>query len=139
MKQKQKSEQNQQSQSEQIPLAEWVVGLLGFLLVAATIIFLLYEGVQDEGKPPHLSISIRAIEAVDDHYLVRFRVQNNGDLTAAAVTIEGALKQGEETIEASDTSLTYVPAQSYREGGLFFTENPADFELELRPVGYEKP
>ena len=72
-------------------------------------------------------------------YLVKFRVKNTGDQTAASLTVEGELKNGAEIVETSAATLTYAPSHSEREGGLFFSKNPNQYQLEIRSKGYEKP
>ena len=72
-------------------------------------------------------------------YLVKFRAVNNGGSTVEGLTIEGTLRNGSETVETSDTVLEWVPAHSEREGGLFFTSDPRQHQLQLRAKGYENP
>jgi len=36
-------------------------------------------------------------------------------------------------------TLAYAPAHSIRRGGLFFTKNPQQFDLQIRVPGYEEP
>jgi uncharacterized protein (TIGR02588 family) len=41
--------------------------------------------------------------------------------------------------EVSSVILDYIPGQSAREGGLFFTQDPRSGNLVLRASGYAKP
>jgi uncharacterized protein (TIGR02588 family) len=71
--------------------------------------------------------------------LVEFRALNEGGRTAAGLTIEGELRNGTKVVESSDTTLEYLPSHSERSGGLFFTADPREYQLELRAKGYETP
>lgn len=121
------------------PIWEWVFAAIGACLVIAAVSTFLYRAASREEGPVHFSISTGAISAHDGNYAVPFRVKNLGSETAAALTIEGTLKKGEETVETSSVSIAYVPANSERQGVLIFRENPAEHELQVRPMGYEKP
>ena len=60
-------------------------------------------------------------------------------VAAAGLTIEGELKNGEKSEETSDVTMTYIPSQSTRRGGLIFTKNPNEYQLQIRAKGYEQP
>ena len=121
------------------PLSEWVVAILGMLLVAGSIGYLVYDAAAGDTSPPDIMVHADSIQPVTGGYLVRIRAVNRGGATAAAVVVEGALKSADEEIEASEITFGYVPSHSERRGGLFFNEDPRGFELELRAKGYEEP
>jgi uncharacterized protein (TIGR02588 family) len=122
-----------------IPLMEWIAATLGFVIVATVISFLIYEAINNDAVPPILNVTITEIRELDDTYLVLFEVYNRGTMTAAAVSVEGQLLEGEQSIESRSSTLTYVPPKSVRRGGLYFSRNPGDFRLEVQATGYEEP
>lgn len=124
---------------EKSSLLEWIVAAVGILLVSGVIVFLIYRGATKGDMPPKIKIEIESVVKADENYLVNFRVINAGEITAAGLTIEGELKNGEKSEETSDVTLTYVPAQSERHGGLIFTKNPNEYKLQIRAKGYEQP
>jgi len=124
---------------KQTPVWEWIIAAVGLILVVAALGTTLYRAVTEESTPPILEISVEAIQPNANGYLVKFRVKNTGNQTAAGLTIEGELKRGEESAETSSATLAYTPANSQREGGLFFSKNPNEYKLEIRAKGYEKP
>ncbi len=134
-----KNKEENQGRQRKTPVWEWIIAAIGLILVVSAIGTTLYRAVTEESTPPILEISVDLIVPTANGYLAEFRVKNTGNQTAAALTIEGELKQGEESVETSTASLAYVPANSHREGGLFFTKNPNDFEFQIRVLGYEKP
>jgi uncharacterized protein (TIGR02588 family) len=127
------------SQGDDIPLIEWIVGIIGAVFVIGTIMFLVIETLNDAGNPPELLITVGTITPGQDGYHVDLIVRNNSDLSAQAVVIEGTLTRDGESVETSQVTFDYVAAQSETPGGLFFTENPAQLELEVRPLGYQLP
>jgi len=121
------------------PLWIWSIGLLGLVLVMGSIMFMLYEALTGDTSPPDVTVQLESIEPIGNEFLVRFRAMNEGGSTAAGLTIEGTLMNGTESIETSNTTIEYLPSHSEREGGLFFTLDPRQYELQLRATGYEEP
>jgi uncharacterized protein (TIGR02588 family) len=122
-----------------IPLLEWIVALVGLILVSGSIGFLVYQAITRNASPPDIILNISSITTISNGYLVKFQAINKGESTAKGLIVEGQLKDGNEEIETSETTLDYLPSHSKREGGLFFTKDPRQFELRLRALGYEQP
>jgi len=122
-----------------IPLLEWIVGGVGFLLIASVVAFLLYHAITGVDSPPDVNVSIVSIRQNRSGYIVRVKARNDGGSTAEGVVIQGELKKGSQVLERSHTTLDYAPPGSEKEFGLFFTRDPRQFELQIRPLGYENP
>jgi len=134
-----KESENQKS-SKATPFWEWVIAAVGFMLVVSTIGFTLYRAITEEKTPPQLTIKYDEPVSNGDGWLVKFRVTNGGNETAAAVTIEGELKTEDGSTETGTATLVYAPANSERGGGLYFTKNPQPpSALKIRVTGYEEP
>lgn len=125
--------------SQQASLWEWVVAALSTALVLGTIGFMLYEAITEPDTPPQLTVQVDTIISSPEGYTVVFRAHNRGQTTAAAVTIEGELRADTGSVEKSEVTISYVPAEASRKGGLFFSHNPAHYQLQLRPKGYDRP
>lgn len=121
------------------PVVEWIFATAGLILVVAAIGTTFYRALTETSSPPILEINVVKSVPTAHGYLIEFRVTNSSNQTAAGLTIEGTLKKGQEIEETSTTTLTYAPANSVRYGGLYFSKNPNDFELQMRALGYEKP
>ena len=134
-----KSKTEKEKPAKPTPLAEWVIAATGLILVLGAIGATFYRAVSRERTPPQFEITAEPPQRSGDGYLVRFSITNNGNETAAAVNIEGELKNGAETVETGSATLTYAPANSTRRGGLYFRKNPQDYKLDIRAVGYEEP
>jgi uncharacterized protein (TIGR02588 family) len=70
---------------------------------------------------------------------VPFEVRNIGGTAAAALEIEGELREGNRIVETSSTTIDYVPGHSTAEGGLFYSADPNRFTVDVRPLGYRVP
>ena len=134
-----KEEKNTQKKSQKTPFWEWLIAAVGLILVVGAIAVTLNRALNEVKTSPQLKVSFETPEPNGDGYLVKFLVENSGNQTAAAVTIEGELKNGDESIETGSATLTYAPANSKRRGGLYFSKNPQQFDLQIRATGYEEP
>jgi uncharacterized protein (TIGR02588 family) len=130
--------QNQQEENA-IPIWEWIVAGIGFMLVASVIGFLFYEAIAGSQLPPDVKLSVDSVVQTRNGYLAKITAINEGGMTAAGVVIEGELRRGTELVERSWTTIDYLPPRSEQRGGLFFTRDPRHFELQVRPSGYVEP
>lgn len=126
-------------QKRETPFLEWVFAVIGLILVVSVIGFLVYNVAVNEGKSAELNIEVEEIVQNNKGFLVKFVLENTGDETAADVTIEGKLKKGEESVETGDVTVDYVPSHSKKKGGMFFTENPHNFDLQIHAKGFNEP
>jgi uncharacterized protein (TIGR02588 family) len=118
---------------------EGVAAAVSALLVLWVVGYLLYDAVARPRTPPAITVQADTVLRSGGLWLVEFSARNGGHNTAATVKIEGELKEGEETVEASEAVLDYVPGESVRHGGLFFRADPRAYRLELRAHGYQAP
>jgi uncharacterized protein (TIGR02588 family) len=119
---------------------EWAVALVGVLVVLGAMGFLGYEAIVNKTGPPAVTVRADAVHATQGGYLVQIRASNQGGATAAKVLVQGVLTNASgDRAETSETLFDYVPAHSSRAGGLFFTQDPHQFQLQLRAQGYVEP
>jgi len=117
----------------------WIVAAAGFLLVAATVGFFLYQAFTDSGAPAEIVIETGEIVNNAGGYLVPIEVTNHGEEVAAGLLVEGVLLDGDTVVETSSVTFDYVPVGSLRHGGLIFREDPRAYELEVQARGYSLP
>ena len=134
-----RSGSQKQQENNAIPIWEWIVAAIGFMLVAGVIGFLLYEALGGNRMPPDVKLSVDSVVQTRNGYLVKITAVNQGGITAEGVDIEGELRRGTEAVERSRTTIDYLPPGSEKRAGLFFTRDPQQFELQVRPFGYEEP
>lgn len=125
--------------SENIPFLEWLAAAVGLILVVGTIGFMTYQALTAKDTPPSFKIGIERIDQVNAGFVVIFKVINEGEQTAAGVEIEGELRRGAESVETSSVTIDYAPSQSELKGGLFFRNDPREFQFEIRAKGYSEP
>jgi uncharacterized protein (TIGR02588 family) len=118
---------------------EWIIAVIGMAMLSVAFGFILYRAVTFESKPADLSVLIESVVRGEQGYRVDFLVKNSGTKTAAAVVIEGELSRGGQSVEKSNATLAYAPANSIRRGGIYFTHDPDQHELKIRAAGFEKP
>ncbi len=133
------SQQGDENEESEPTLSEWVVGIASTLLVLALAGFVVWDAYRATRSPPIVTLRVERILAVSGGYVVDVGVYNEGGSTAKALAIQGTLKRDTVTVETSTATLSYVPAETEREAGLFFTRDPRQYKLELRPMGYDRP
>jgi uncharacterized protein (TIGR02588 family) len=121
------------------PPIEWAVAALGAVLLAAALGYLAYFAVAYEEMPPQASVEAISVAPAGSGHLVRFRVTNRANGTAAQLQVKGELRKDGETVEEREATIDYLPPFSIREGGLFFLEDPGRYELVLSLGGYASP
>jgi uncharacterized protein (TIGR02588 family) len=109
------------------------------VLVVSTIGFMVYHAITGGDAPPQIEVEVVSIEQVESGFLVTFTATNQGDMTAADVIVEGELRDDAGSKETSSAMISYVPAGSSREGGLYFAKDPRQVQLEVRAKGFERP
>ncbi|MBW3629471.1 MAG: TIGR02588 family protein [Gemmatimonadetes bacterium] len=118
---------------------EWVAAAFSSLLVLGVIGTFVYEAMAGPPTPPNVRIEVERVGKVGDLYLVEFQALNSGRTTAAGLEVEGELKAGARSVETSGVTIDYLPGESSRRAGLFFSKDPSRFTLVIQPKGYDRP
>jgi uncharacterized protein (TIGR02588 family) len=139
-RQQQALDRRGEADHESTPPLEWLASGIGLALTLGMLGLIGWQAYQGTAAPPPMiTVAAERIVQSGSGFVVEIAVRNRSPATAAAVEIEGALKQGGQTVETSKAILDYVPGNSERRGGLFFLEDPRPYQLELRPLGYAEP
>jgi uncharacterized protein (TIGR02588 family) len=133
------TDERDSDEARPIPVTEWIVAALGFMLVAGTIGYLVWLATSRDESPPDVRVVADGVVALQDGWLVQFRAANAGGQAAAEVLIEGELAGPDGPIETSEATIDYLPPRSEREGGLIFSRDPRQHEMRLRAKGYVDP
>jgi uncharacterized protein (TIGR02588 family) len=116
------------------PLLEWIASALGLLLTLGVVAVIARDAFNNSaGMAPDVEVVVREQQQLGSRWLVRFDAHNRSPVTAAQVTIEGALPGG----PTSPATLDYIPGRSTRGGGLVFSTEPRG--VRLRPLGFQDP
>lgn len=114
--------------------------MLGGAITIAVLGFMLYEALTEPANPvPKLVVRVDTIVAYPSGYVAELRAINAGDATAARVQVQGELRADTGVIERSESTVDFVPARSWRRGGLVFQNDPRRHRLEVRVVGFDRP
>ncbi|MBA2492099.1 MAG: hypothetical protein H0V34_10510 [Gammaproteobacteria bacterium] len=127
------------SGKRKVPLLEWIVSLLGLVLVIGTSGLMIYYAFYQQGTPPRLRAAGEGVTSIGDRYLLEFTVYNDGGASAAMVNIAGGLKRDGKTIESASVTFDYVPAHSSASGGMLFARDPRSYQIRLGAKAYMEP
>lgn len=133
------SSQGHQQAAESIPVAEWIAAAIGLALVLGALWVLLSHGFSGVQKPPDVSLRVVEVQRTTGGWLVQFEARNGGDRTASELGVRGELVAADSVTETAETTLDFLPGGSTRNGGLFFTRDPASAQLRLTAMGYRDP
>lgn len=124
----------------QIPALEWIAATVGLAMTLGMFGVIGWGALKGNGeRPPAVEAVVERITPVAAGYVVEVALRNHSPSTAAAVEIEGELMNDGAAVETSNATVDYVPGESVRRAGLFFTEDPGRHELEVRAIGYAEP
>ena len=118
---------------------EWLVFVLGLILVAGVLGFLAISSLSMGNAPPDLKIHLSPAQAEGKYFRVPVKIKNNGDQTAEGVQIEVVFNEGKANEETATFEAAFLPRHSSREGAVIFKTDPRTGTLEARVLGYEKP
>jgi uncharacterized protein (TIGR02588 family) len=118
---------------------EAIAAAIGAALALATLGVIVWDGMTKGHAGARIVVEAEAVAQYEGGYVIEVLARNTGDETAAAVTVVGDLLRGEDVVETSEITFDYVASRSQRHGGMFFSQNPADFDVELRATGYADP
>lgn len=127
------------SESPEKPIrnqAEWFslgVSLVLLSAVGGTVVSL---WLHPSLKPAEFTVERGEVRAANGHYYLPVTVKNEGDATAAQVTVEGSLDVAPNE-EVATTTFDFVPARSDADGVLIFSQDPS--EATVRVMSYQQP
>jgi uncharacterized protein (TIGR02588 family) len=131
----------QEARAQNEPWWQWLIAAAGALLILGTAGYLVYRGFAVPEAPPHVTLHVRRIDVSGDGYVAVVEARNHGAKTAAGLKVQGALRRAGESLEQSEFVLDYLPPDSVREGGLFFSNDPRGdgVDLTIAASGYHEP
>ncbi|BCL36303.1 TIGR02588 family protein [Nostoc sp. MS1] len=121
-------------------LAEMVTFGIALFILAIIIGLVGYIWLNEDDKPPILSVSKRQIvREVDGQFYVPFEVMNNGGETAESVQIVAELEIAGKVIETAEQQIDFLSSSEKEEGAFIFTKNPRQGKLIVRVASYKSP
>lgn len=120
-------------------LLEWSFAAIGGLILVGMIGFMVVQAVGRNEGPAEVELTAGTVESTSKGYVLTFTARNVGSTTAAALKVKALLLDGDRVVEERETTIDYLPAQSERGGGFFFTNDPLRHRTELTSDGYADP
>lgn len=127
---------------EKIPrfLAEIVTFGIALFILAIIIGLVGYIWVNEDDKPPILSVSKRQIvREVNGQFYVPFEIVNDGGETAESVQVVAELEIGGKVVETAEQQIDFLSSSEKEEGAFIFTKNPRQGKLIVRVASYKSP
>ena len=124
---------------ESTPILEWVLGGIGVALIIRFIVFLAYEGLENDERPGAVTAAVTSVLQAGDRHIVTFDLRNAGSQTLSNVSVTARVFDGEKELERVETVIDYLPGRSHQEGGFYLQHDPRKFRIEIAPGGYQKP
>lgn len=118
---------------------EWTVFAVALTIVTACVAVLVAQMLRTKEMSPHLIATVGAVESVSSGFRVPVKVRNDGDETAAQVTVVVTLESAGKELERADLTLAFVPHRSERQGFVVFHRDPRCCSILARATGFEKP
>ncbi|TFV59575.1 TIGR02588 family protein [Geodermatophilus sp. DF01-2] len=118
---------------------EYLLGVVGGVLVVAVLAFLLYDALAARQGGPRLSVEVTAVTPAPEGFSVGYELRNEGGETAEQVEVSAELTRAGSPVEQAGATADYVAPGSRRQGALLFTEDPRSGELQVTVSGYVLP
>ena len=116
--------------------AEWFSLGISLTLLTGVVAMVASLWLHPSLKPAEFTVESGEVRAANDHYYLPVTIKNEGDATAAEVTVEGTLGTTSPE-EVANTTFAFIPARSKAEGVLIFSEEPST--ASVRVISYQKP
>lgn len=116
--------------------AEWFSLGISLTLLSGVVATVASLWLNPSLKPAAFAVEPGESRTANGHYYLPVTIKNEGDATAAQVTVEGTLDTTSSE-EVATTTFDFIPAHSDAEGVLIFSQEPS--AATLRVVSYQEP
>lgn len=119
---------------------EWLVFVVGLLLMLNIIGYLIYQAYTRKPASPDLVAENFPDPGEHAPYRYRIVLHNKGGETAEQVKLKVETQTGGEAVESADIDFPFAPQESKREGWVNFDKDPqlAD-TVVVKVVSYKRP
>lgn len=121
------------------PIVEWIFGSVSAAVVGGLVLFLGYQALFGDTRPPDLFVSIEDVQEFDNGTVVTVAVANRGDEAVSAVVIYAAAPGIPELASQKQIGFDYIAAHAIRRGAFVFRGPVVRDALQLEIGGYAEP
>ena len=118
---------------------ELIAAGVSALTVGGMIVFLLRQALLGPSVPAAVAVRVIDVSQAGGLYRVEVAATNSGTGTAAALGLEGSLKRDTTIVETSAVTVDYRPGGAERRAVLWFSRDPRQYRIEVRPTGHDLP
>lgn len=123
---------------EEVSRYEWLAAALGAIVFIGLVGYFGREALRDEPGPPDIAVQVDSVTRASAGWIAHLSATNSGG-AATSVRIVGELTRGDTVVETSDVALDLIGRRSTQSVGLYFSLDPAQHVLRVRPVSFVMP
>jgi uncharacterized protein (TIGR02588 family) len=124
---------------EEVSRYEWLAAALGGVIFLALIGYFAREAMRLDGGPPDIVARVDSVTRASAGYIAHITATNAGGSAATAVRILGELTRDGADPETAEVTLDLLGRRSRQSAGLYFSRDPAQHQLRVRPVSFLVP
>lgn len=121
------------------PAVEWIFGSVSAVVIAGLVLFLGYQALFGDTRPPELLVSIDRTDQYNSGTTVIVSVANRGDEAAAAVTVYASASDASGRALRKQIEFDYIAAHAVRRGAFVFPGAISSDALDFEIGGYTEP
>lgn len=121
------------------PAIEWVVGAVSAILVGCLILYLGYQALFGQTRPPDLVTTVERIDKLNNGTVIMVAVANRGDEAAAAVTVFASASDASGRALRKQIEFDYIAAHAVRRGAFVFPGPISSDAVDVDIGGYTEP
>lgn len=132
--------EKEQTRSEKArPAVEWIFGSVSAAVVVGLVLFLGYQALFGDNRPPELSVSFEGVDQFDNGTVVMVAVANRGDEAASAVTVYASAPDASGRASQKQIEFDHIAAHAVRRGAFVFPGSISSDALQFEIGGYTEP
>lgn len=122
------------------PILEWLVSLLGLVVVLGALGLLVHEAMAPATPPdPTLRVRVREVSRATDGWRVEVEAENHGRGSATALEVAATLTPPRGPPETATATLDHLAGDGTADLTLMFRSDPRQGQLELTVGGWSEP
>lgn len=125
------------TKAEEVSRYEWLAAALGGLIFLGLLGFFAREATRSEGTPD-IVVRVDSVRSATAGHIAFISARNAGG-AATSVRIVGELSRNGAVVETADIMLELLGRRSTQSAGLYFSRDPAQHDLRVRPVSFLVP